>query len=134
MLELHSNNPQSLTFGQRGAQDGLHFLGSTRGVLPVGPDYIPTFDTLKSSLLSNLKIKEVIFSYNYTLDHQGLAVNVSCSYEPTCNVAVTALPNTVVLRSKADWLLIMSICVDVIFTTRSGISVALYPRKLPYFP
>jgi len=94
LLELHSNNSQSLTFGQRGARDGLHFLGSTRGVLPVGPDYILAFDTLRSSLLSNLKIKGVISSYNYTLDHQGLAVNVSCSYEPTCNVAVTALPNT----------------------------------------
>ena len=104
MLELHSNNPQSLTFGQRGAQDGLHFLGSTRGVLPVGPDYIPAFDTLKSSLLSNLKIKEVISSYNYTLNHQGLAVNVSCSYDPICNVAVTALVlnSSVALQYQAN--------------------------------
>ena len=34
-------------------------------------------------------------SYNYTLNHQGLAVNVSCRYEPTCSVGVKALvPNS----------------------------------------
>jgi len=63
--------------------------------LPIGPDGVPAFDTLEPSPLSNSEIKGGIISYNYTLDHQGFAADVSCSYEPICNVAVTALvPNS----------------------------------------
>jgi len=63
--------------------------------LPIGPDGVPTFDTLEPSPLSNSEIKAGIISYNYTLDHQGFAAGVSCSYGPVCNVAVTALvPNS----------------------------------------
>jgi len=95
ILGLHSNNSESLSFSQLGARDGLHFLGSIRGLLPIGPNGVPVFDTLKPSPLSNPEINGGIISYNYTLDHQGLAFNVSCRYEPTCNVVVTALvPNS----------------------------------------
>ena len=63
--------------------------------MPIGPNGVPVFDTLKPSPLSNPEINGGIISYNYTLDHQGLAFNVSCRYEPTCNVVVTALvPNS----------------------------------------
>ena len=97
ILELHAGNSQGFTFSQLGARDGLHFLGSIRGVLPIGPNGVPAFDTLNPSPLANTEAKGGIISYNYTLAHQGLAVNVSCSYAPTCNVEVRALvPNSTV--------------------------------------
>ena len=96
ILELRANNTQSLTFSQLGARDGLHFLGSIRGVLPIGPNGVPALNTLKPSPLPNTtETKGGIISYNYTLGHQGLAVNVSCSYAPTCIVEVGRLdPNS----------------------------------------
>jgi len=83
ILELVSNNSQSLTFSQLGADDGLHFLGSIRGVLPLGPNGVPAFNTLKPSPLSDPVMMAGMRSYVYTLNHQGLTSKVSCSYEPT---------------------------------------------------
>jgi len=101
ILELHSNNSHILTFGQLGARNDLRLSGSIRGVLPIGLDGVPAFNTLEPSPLSN---SEIIISYDYTLDHQGIAADVSCSYEPICNVAVTALvPNSsVALQYQAN--------------------------------
>ena len=72
--------------------------------MPIGPDGVPAFDMLKPSPLSDPEINGGIISYNYTLDHQGIAADVSCSHEPICNVAVTALvPNSsVVLQYSAS--------------------------------
>ena len=95
ILELRANNSQGFTFSQLGASDGLHFLGSIRGVLPIGPNGVPAFDTLKPSPLTNTETKSGIISYNYTLAHQGLALDVSCRYAPTCVIKVGALvPNS----------------------------------------
>jgi len=105
ILELCPNNSSHiLTFRQLGARHELRLNGSIRGVLPIGPDGVPAFDTLEPSPLSNPKINGGIISYNYTLDHQGIAADVSCSYEPICNVVVTALvPNSsVALEYKAN--------------------------------
>jgi len=101
ILELLSNNAHILTFSQLSARNDLRLNGSIRGVLPIGPDGVLAFDTLEPSPLSN---SEIIISYNYTLDHQGIAADVSCSYEPICNVAVTALvPNSsVALEYQAN--------------------------------
>ena len=101
ILELLSNNSHILTFSQLGARNDLRLNSSIRGILPIGPDGVPAFDTLEPSPLSN---SEIITSYNYTLDHQGIAADVSCSYEPLCNVAVTALvPNSsVALQYQAN--------------------------------
>jgi len=83
ILEIISNNSQSLTFSQLGGKDGLHFLGSIRGVLPMGPDGVPAFDTLGHSPFSSSEIVAGMRAYNYTLNHQGLASNISCSYQTT---------------------------------------------------
>jgi len=101
ILELLPNNSHILTFSQLGARNDLRLNGSIRGVLPIGPDGVPAFDTLEPSPLSN---SEMIISYNYTLDHQGIAADVSCSHEPICNVAVVALvPNSsVALQYQAN--------------------------------
>ena len=92
---MHSNNSQSLTFSQLGNDDGLHFLGSIRGVLPIGPNGVPAFDTLQSSPFSDPVLREAMLSYNYTLNLQGLTSNVSCIYDTESPIRVSALvPNS----------------------------------------
>ncbi|KDR68394.1 hypothetical protein GALMADRAFT_231359 [Galerina marginata CBS 339.88] len=81
ILSLLSENSQSLTFSQLGAKDGLQFLGPIRGVLPIGPDGVPAFDTLGPSPLSDRNIRARMLSYNYTLEHQGVSSNISCQYD-----------------------------------------------------
>ena len=76
-----SNNSESLTLSQLGAKDGLHFLGPIRGILPIGPNGVPAFNTLKPSEFD--KNPAGMISYNYTLDHQGFYSNISCKYETT---------------------------------------------------
>ena len=87
------NNTQSLTFSQLGAEDGLHFLGSIRGVLPIGPGGVPAFNTLAPSPFSNPEIVAGMISYDYTLNHQGLESNVSCSYSETNPFVFQGLDN-----------------------------------------
>jgi len=81
ILSLLSNNSESLTFSQLGGSGGLHFLGPIRGVLPMGPNGVPAFDTLHPSPFSNEKTVAGMLSYNYTLEHQGLASNIKCIYD-----------------------------------------------------
>ena len=79
ILSQLSNNTVSLTFTQLGAVSGLHVRRSTRGMLPIGPNGIPAFDTLLPSIFT--KTAAVSFlPYNYSLDLQGISNNVSCSY------------------------------------------------------
>lgn len=81
ILELTPGGSEVLTFSQLG---GLHFVRPTRGVLPIGPNGIRTLNnTLDYSPLTDPDIWPGIIAYNYTFDHQGLAANVSCSYETT---------------------------------------------------
>ena len=54
---------------------GLYFLGSSRGVLPIGPNGVAGFRmALDADLLSDP-------SHTYTLDLQGVSSNVSCVYD-----------------------------------------------------
>ncbi|KAF8812670.1 hypothetical protein BYT27DRAFT_7239675 [Phlegmacium glaucopus] len=56
---------------------GLQFLGSIRGVLPMGPQGPVDFDIIEPSppsVLSNT-------SYSYTVLQQGLNINISCNYD-----------------------------------------------------
>lgn len=91
ILELVTNNTQSLTFSQLGAEDGLHFLGPIRGLLPIGPNGVPAFNTLAPSPFSKPEVVAGMTSYSYTLNHQGLKSNVSCSYAQTNPFVVGAL-------------------------------------------
>jgi len=53
-------------------------------VLPIGLNGVPAFNTLAPSPFSKPeKIVAGMISYDYTLNHQGLQSNVSCSYAPT---------------------------------------------------
>ena len=76
----HSNDTVSLTFTQLGAANGLHLLGSTRGMLPIGPNGIPVFDTLLPSPFTKTAADSFL-PYNYSLDLQGIFRDVSCFYE-----------------------------------------------------
>lgn len=82
ILSLLSNNDISLAYTQLGGTNGLHFLGSMRGVLAIGPDGVPAFDTLSSTSFTNGANIPGLF-YNYTLELQGITSNVSCEYDST---------------------------------------------------
>ena len=64
-----------------------------RGVLPTGPNGLNGFDTLQPFPLSDPQTKASILSYNYTLDHQGLASNITCIYENSSPIRFQAVPN-----------------------------------------
>lgn len=80
ILSQLSNNPVSLTYTQLGAVGGLHLLGSTRGMLPIGPNGIPAFDTLSNSSFTKYAADSFL-PYNYSLDLQGILSEVSCVYD-----------------------------------------------------
>ena len=76
---------------QLGAKDGLRFLGPIRGVLPIGPNGVPAFNTLKSSPFSDPQTRDAMLSYFYTLEHQGLTSNISCIYDTASPVTFGVL-------------------------------------------
>ncbi|KAF8812671.1 hypothetical protein BYT27DRAFT_7132308 [Phlegmacium glaucopus] len=69
---IQNDHPLTIDYSQL---SGLQFLGSIRGVLPMGPNGVPAFNTVQvSPPLSNT-------SYSYTLFQQGLNISVSCKYD-----------------------------------------------------
>jgi len=100
ILSLISNNSQSLSFSQLGSRDGLHFLGPIRGVLPIGPNGVPAFNTLGPSPFSDNETTAGIISYNYTLEHQGLTSEISCNYADESPIRFSAVPGV-----DAPWVL-----------------------------
>lgn len=85
------NETSSLT--QLGVEGGIRFLGSAKGVLPIGPKGVPAFDSLQSQANPVLypAIQRGIVSYNYTLDQQGLETNVSCYPESPSPISYRAI-------------------------------------------
>ena len=79
MLSFRSNNTASISFTQLGGVDGLHLLGSLRGVLPIGPNGVPAFDTIPASSFKDAMTAPDLF-YDYTLELQGVFNNVTCAY------------------------------------------------------
>jgi hypothetical protein len=68
-----------------GTEAGVPFLGSARGVLPIGPNSIPGLRDQwnSSSLFVNSTARKGILSYSYTMQQQGLMNNVTCAYADT---------------------------------------------------
>jgi len=58
----------------------MHFLGPIRGVLPLGPNGVASLNTLESSPFDDTNTAAAMISYNYTLNHQGFASNITCIY------------------------------------------------------
>ncbi|KDQ53385.1 hypothetical protein JAAARDRAFT_49841 [Jaapia argillacea MUCL 33604] len=87
---IHSsiaNNNDTATFDQLG---GVQFATPIRGVLPNGPDGIPGFDTLSKSPLTDGTVNSAL-SFEYTLNLQGIATNVSCAYTADSPVVIWEL-------------------------------------------
>ena len=89
-----SNNSERLVLGELGANSSLRFLGPNRGVLPLGPDgiQVPGLDRLQHFPLADAGKNTWILSYNYTLNHQGLASNISCIYDTHSPITYSAEP------------------------------------------
>ena len=68
-----------------------------RGVLPTGPNGLNGFDTLQPFPLSDPQTKASILSYNYTLDHQGLASNITCVHDQSSPIRFSAVPNNTLM-------------------------------------
>jgi hypothetical protein len=95
ILSLISSNTEALSLSQLGAQDGLRFLGPIRGVLPIGPNGVPAFNTLNSSVFE--KNPAGMISYNYTLDLQGFYSNITCNYDTVSPIGFTAVTNNTLM-------------------------------------
>ena len=79
----------------------MHFLGPIRGVLPIGPNGFPAFSALKPSVFDTSAAEMI--SYNYTLDHQGFASNISCKYDKQSPIRYSPVPdNTLQLSYSAS--------------------------------
>jgi len=106
---LFSKNSESLILGRLGANYSLRFSGPPRGVLPIGPNGIhgfgrlpapPLISTLQPSPLSGAETNAAILSYNYTIRHQGLATNISCSYSTQSPIRFSAVPDTSSVKAQ----------------------------------
>ncbi|KDQ53375.1 hypothetical protein JAAARDRAFT_61397 [Jaapia argillacea MUCL 33604] len=82
------NNNHTATFDQLG---GLQFSTPIRGVLPNGPEGVPGFDTLSRSPLTDGAVNSAI-SFDYTINLQGVASNVTCAYTPDSPIIIWDLP------------------------------------------
>jgi hypothetical protein len=101
ILSLISSNTEALSLSQLGAEDGLRFLGPIRGVLPIGPNGVPAFNTLKPSVFE--KNPAGMISYNYTVDLQGLHSNITCKYDTVSPIGFSASPgNTLMVSYNAN--------------------------------
>ena len=95
ILSLLPNNSQTLAFTQLGANDGMHFLGPIRGVLPLGPKGVATLNTLESSPFDTNAA--AMISYNYTLNQQGFASDITCIYDDKSPINFMAVPNNTLI-------------------------------------
>ena len=92
-----SNNSEALALSQLGARDGLRFLGPIRGILPIGPNGVPAFNTLERSVFE--KNPAGMISYNYTLDHQGFSSGITCNYDSDSPIGFSPVPNNTLMVS-----------------------------------
>lgn len=92
LLSLEPNNTESLALNQLGAKNGMHILGPLRGILPLGPDGVPAFDTLGPSAFTNNDTREGMLAYNYTLQYQGLSANITCGFDSVSPIVFSGFP------------------------------------------
>ena len=84
---IPGNNVIACTYTQLGADGGLHFVGTIKGLLPIGPNGIPAFNTLDERSTASFPATALHPTYNYTLELQGISTDVSCTYEAESPVA-----------------------------------------------
>ncbi|KAJ2926083.1 hypothetical protein H1R20_g11009, partial [Candolleomyces eurysporus] len=95
MLSVLGINNGTSSLDQLGGEGGIRFLGSPKGVLPIGPNGIPAFNTLvtESNPFVDDAIRRRMVSYNYTLNQQGLESRVTCSYENSSPIKYRNISN-----------------------------------------
>ncbi|KAJ2936092.1 hypothetical protein H1R20_g999, partial [Candolleomyces eurysporus] len=95
MLSVLGINNGTSSLHQLGGKGGIRFLGSPKGVLPIGPDDILAFKTLetRSNPFVDDAIRRRMVSYNYTLNQQGLESRVTCSYENSSPIKYRNISN-----------------------------------------
>ncbi|KAJ2925285.1 hypothetical protein H1R20_g11830, partial [Candolleomyces eurysporus] len=93
MLSVIGIQNQTSSLNQLGAEGGIRFLGSVKGILPNGPDGVPAFNSLEPSMnpFANPSIRRGMVSYNYTLIQQGLESTISCIYDTSSPIQHTTL-------------------------------------------
>ena len=92
ILSLLPDNSQTLAFTQLGANDGMHFLGPIRGVLPLGPNGVASLNTLQPFPFDTSAAAMIPHPYNYTLNHQGLSSNITCRYDDQSTIKFGPVP------------------------------------------
>jgi hypothetical protein len=70
----------------------MHFLGPIRGVLPLGPNGVASLNTLQRSPFDT--DPAAMISYNYTLNQQGFASNITCTYVDQSPITYAPVPGT----------------------------------------
>ncbi|KAJ2913779.1 hypothetical protein MD484_g6642, partial [Candolleomyces efflorescens] len=87
---------ETSSLSQLGAKGGIRFLGSAKGVLPIGPDGAPAFDFDNSSRnpFKDQSTRRGMVSYNYTLLQQGLESSISCIYDTASPIRYNAIETT----------------------------------------
>ena len=88
ILSHRAGNNRSRAFNQLG---GVQFASPIRGVLPMGPNGVPGFNSL--SPLSSYDSHALARSstYNYTLGLQGIDTQIACQYDTRSPVRVTEI-------------------------------------------
>ena len=99
VLALRRPNWDIVTFSHVGVKDGLSLTGSLRGVLPIGPNGVDVLDALEPSPLTNAQEESTnIIRYNYNLELQGIASNISCSYDTKSPVRIYSSDEDITLQ------------------------------------
>ncbi|RXW24321.1 hypothetical protein EST38_g1511 [Candolleomyces aberdarensis] len=94
---------ETSSLNQLGGEGTIRFRGSVKGVLLIGPNGVPAFDTFQTSPgpFADDDIRRRMVSYNYTLNHQGFESNISCFYDDTSPIRYRQIMNnsTVIFSS-----------------------------------
>ena len=85
LSQLPGNN-RSRALNQLG---GVQFAAPIRGVLPIGPNGVPGFDTLSPLQESDAHVLARSAAYNYTLGLQGIDTHLACHYDTQSPIALT---------------------------------------------
>jgi len=92
LFSLIPNNSKTISYDQIG---DVRFFRSIRGILPIGPNGVP-INALKPSPFSNKDTLAGMISYNYTLEHQGLASGINCSYVDSSPIGFGPVPGVAI--------------------------------------
>ncbi|TFK21361.1 hypothetical protein FA15DRAFT_717113, partial [Coprinopsis marcescibilis] len=79
----------------RGQKGPLRILGPLRGVLPLGPNGIKEVNDgiTPPATLNDPGIMDRISTYSYTLDQQGLLINMNCQYDSQSPIRFGSAPD-----------------------------------------